>query len=130
MAKRALRRDFPGRRWLSVVLRGMHLIAIILLGADLFGAPHAPLDHTGAAAAVFVTGALMFGLDLWSSPHHLREVSGASVLVKLALVGTLALVPAWREPIFWTIVVWSVIFSHAPASFRHVMLRADDRPQG
>lgn len=130
MAKRALRRDFPGRRWLSVVLRGMHLIAIILLGADLLGTPHAPVDHTGAALAVLATGTVMFALDVWSSPQHLLEVSGASVLIKLVLVAALALVPEWSETLFWTIVAWSVTFSHAPASFRHVMLRGEDRPQG
>lgn len=128
MAKRALRRDFRGRRWLSVVLRGMHLIAIILLGADILGAPHAPVDHTGAAMAVFATGAFMFALDVWSSPQHLFEVSGASVLIKLVLVGALALMPEWSEALFWIIVAWSVTFSHAPASFRHVVLHAADPP--
>lgn len=128
MAKRALRRDFRGRRWLTVALRGLHLIAIILLGADLLGAPDLPVGHTSAALAVLATGTLMFALDVWSSPHHLVEVSGASVLVKLVLVAGLVLAPEWRQPLFWTIVAWSVVFSHAPASFRHVLLRPGAPP--
>lgn len=123
MAKRILRRDFRGRRWLSVVLRGMHLVAIILLGADILGAPHTPFSHTSAALAVLSTGTALFALDVWSSPQHLLEVSGASVLIKLILVVAMAAAPEWRESLFWTIVAWSVAFSHAPASFRHAVLR-------
>lgn len=121
--KRVLRRDFPGRRWLSVVLRGLHLLTVMWLAADILGAPRTPLDHTGIALAVFTTGMAQFVLDLWTSPQHLREVAGASVLLKLLLVAAMAAVPAWREPLFWAIVVWSVLFSHAPASFRHALLR-------
>lgn len=126
--KRVLRRDFPGRRWLSVVLRGLHLLAVMWLAADILGAPRTPLDHTGIALAVFTTGMAQFVLDLWTSPKHLQEVAGVSVLLKLLLVAAMAATPTWREPLFWTIVVWSVLFSHAPASFRHALLRPTTPP--
>jgi hypothetical protein len=52
-------------RWMNVFLRGLHLAAVILLGAALLGAP---LPETLAASAVAVSGLLMFALDLWRKP--------------------------------------------------------------
>lgn len=112
-------RDFPGRRWLSVVLRGVHLAAVIAFGAVLLGAPHVPLaDHAGNA--VLLSGVLLWLLDLWHRPGHLVEGAGVSMLLKLALLAGMVAAPQWREPLFWIVVVWSAVFSHAPASFRNV----------
>ncbi|MBA3034401.1 MAG: hypothetical protein KKF85_01230 [Gammaproteobacteria bacterium] len=111
------------RRWLSVLVRGMHLVAVIAFGAALFGAP---LDHLGGvgrlAAAVTVTGVAMFALDIWRKPSHLLEVAGVGVLAKLLLVGWMMFDSAPRLTLFWIIVVWSALFSHAPATFRHARL--------
>lgn len=107
------------QRWLNVVLRGLHLVAVILLGAGLLGAPVAA-DH--AVLGVGATGLAMLALDTWSKPGHLREVSGVSVLVKLVLVGWMAVDPAVRAVLFWLIVTGSAIFAHAPARFRHTVL--------
>lgn len=115
-------RDFRGRRWLSVLLRGAHLIAVIDFGAALLRVPPAPLPEL-AGAAVFATGALVWLLDLWHKPAHLVEGAGLSMLLKLVLVAWMILSPAVREPVFWTIVAWSAVFSHAPASFRNARLR-------
>ncbi|MHB1358023.1 MAG: hypothetical protein ACYCWC_00390 [Rhodocyclaceae bacterium] len=110
-------------RWLSVLLRGLHLVAVIAFGAALFGAP---LDHLGGigrlAAAVTATGVAMFALDIWQKPSHLLEVAGAGVLAKLLLVGAMMFDGAPRLTLFWIIVVWSALFSHAPATFRHARL--------
>jgi hypothetical protein len=111
------RRDFPGRRWLSVVLRGLHLVAVIWLGAALLGAP-AARDPVGAWW-VFATGALLFALDLWNRPQHLRQWAGMSMLLKLALVTLMLAAPEAELLLFWLLVIWSAVFSHAPASFRN-----------
>ena len=51
-------RDFPGRRWLSVVLRGAHLVAVIQFSAIVLHAvPDAQLPHAGVA--VLVSGVLV-----------------------------------------------------------------------
>lgn len=114
-------RDFPGRRWLSVFLRGAHLIAVIAFGAALLYAPPAPLpDH--AARAVLASGVLVWLLDLWHKPGHLVEGAGLSMLLKLALVAGMVLAPTLRVPLFWIVVAWSAIFSHAPSSFRNARL--------
>lgn len=110
---------FPLQRWLNVALRGLHLVAVILLGAGLLGAPVAVRAATGAVAA---TGLAMLVLDTWSKPGHLREVSGISVLLKLVLVGWMAIDEASRVALFWIIVAGSAVFAHAPAKFRHAEL--------
>ena len=119
-------RDFPGRRWLSVVLRGAHLIAVISLSASVLNAvPTAPPDYTGTA--VLITGVFIWLLDLWHQPAHLIEGAGLSMLLKLALVGWMIVSPSLREPLFWIIVGWSAVFSHAPSSFRNARpLKARD----
>lgn len=117
------------RRWLSVLLRGLHLVTVIGLGAALLGAPLASAGGIAPlAAAVVATGIAMFGLDLWRKPHHLLEIAGIAVIAKLLLVSWLMLDDAPRLTLFWIIVVWSAVFSHAPASLRHARLRGPSHP--
>jgi len=113
------RRTMIWQRWLNVLLRGLHLVAVILLGAALLGAAVPAGTSAGAVAA---TGLAMFVLDLWRKPWHLREVAGVAVLVKLGLVAWLAFDAGLRLPLFWGIVAGSALFAHAPARFRHKIL--------
>lgn len=113
----AIRRDFPGRRWLSVVLRGLHLVAVIHLGASVVAALPGAAESGGRA--VLFSGLALWALDIWQKPGHLREVAGLSMFLKLALVAWMILAPELHRPLFWLIVVWSAVFSHAPASFRN-----------
>jgi hypothetical protein len=112
-------------RWLNVVLRGLHLIAVIFLGASLLGAPVAgSLAVVGVAASGFA----MLALDIWKKPGHLRETAGLAVLAKLFLLVWMAASVSSRPFLFWLIVAGSAVFAHAPASFRHAVLlgkRAD-----
>jgi len=114
-------RDFPGRRWLSVFLRGAHLIAVIQFSAIILHAvPEAESPHAGIA--VLVSGVLVWLLDLWYRPSHLVEGAGLSMLLKLALLAVMIAAPSLRVPLFWIIVGWSAVFSHAPSSFRNARL--------
>lgn len=106
-------------RWINVVLRGLHLCAVILLGAALLGAS-AGISH--AASAVAATGFAMLALDVWRKPHHLREASGIVVLLKLALVVWMVFDAAMQQTLFWLIVAGSAVSAHAPARFRHAIL--------
>ena len=109
---------FRVRRWLSVVLRGVHLAAVIALGVDVLTVAAQPyVPHAGAI--VLASGVAIWLLDLWQHPGHLVEGAGFALLVKFLLLGWMLAQPALREPLFWIIVVWSAIFSHAPASFRN-----------
>ena len=96
-------RDFPGRRQLNLSLRTAHLAGIVLLGAALLG------------AGEITTGA-------WANPAHVRELAGFGVLVKLALVAVMALCPPVALPVFWGILAFSTLLSHAPGRLRHRQL--------
>ena len=119
-------RDFPGRRWLSVFLRGVHLIAVIQFSAT---APRAvpAAESPFAGIAVLASGALVWLLDLWHRPSHLVEGAGLSMLLKMVLLAWMIAAPGLRVPLFWIIVGWSAVFSHAPSSFRNVRL-GKERP--
>lgn len=107
------------RRWLNIVMRGAHLVAVIVLGAALLGAPVA---GDLAAAALVVTGLVMLAVDTWSHPGHLRELAGAAMLAKLGLVVWMAADAGMRPLLFWLIVIGSAFSSHAPARVRHLRL--------
>ena len=109
-------RRSPVARWLSVVLRGLHLAAVIGLGAALMGAP---LDGQLQSLGVLISGLAMLALDLWMKPHLLLEWSGAALLIKLAMVGWMALDGELRPALFWILVLWSAVFAHAPGRIRH-----------
>ena len=114
-------RDFSGRRWLSVLLRGAHLIAVIQFSAVVLHAvPDAELPYAGIA--VLASGVLVWLLDLWYRPSHLVEGAGLCMLLKLALLACMLAVPSLRAPLFWITVGWSAVFSHAPSSFRNARL--------
>ena len=98
------------RRWLSVVLRGVHLAAVIALGADVLNAapqPYAP--HAGTL--VLASGVAIWLLDLWQRPAHLIEGAGLSLFAKLLLVAWMLAQPELRVPLFWIIVLWSAVTS-------------------
>lgn len=111
-------RDFPGKRWLNVGLRTLHVCGIILLGASLT----TTVPPLLAVLLTVISGGLMFAIDLWANPGHIRETAGFGVVVKLLLVGGMALQPAWAAPLFWLTVVLSTLLSHAPGGFRHRQL--------
>ena len=108
-------RDFPGRRWLNLSLRTLHLSGIVLLGAGLLGAGNV----AAGAWLTLISGLAMFAGDGWANPAHLREVAGFGVLAKLALVAVMAAYPSGALPMFWAILVISTLLSHAPGAIRH-----------
>jgi hypothetical protein len=111
-------RDFPGKRWLNLGLRTVHIAGIVLLGAALISGTDAGLG----AIVTFVSGLGMFASDTRANPSQLREVAGFGVLVKLALVALMALQPMLAIPVFWLILVISTLLSHAPGNLRHRQL--------
>lgn len=109
----------PGfTRWLGIALRTAHLVCVIVLGAGLIHGEATDLT----VAAVLGSGFALFALDTWHYPRHLLELSGLAVLVKLALIAIMALDDGLRQAMFWSVVVWSGVFSHAPAWLRHLRL--------
>lgn len=119
MARKPMTALDTALRWINVILRGLHLVTVILLGAVLLGAPQVSPQ---VAIAVAATGLTMFALDIWRKPQHLREAAGIAVLGKLILVGWMAMDASARPVLFWLIVAGSAISAHAPARFRHAIL--------
>lgn len=96
----------------------MHLAAVVLLGAVLLGGtPRLPM--AAMAAALLLTGFALLALEVWKSPDHLLQFAGAGMVAKLALVAWMLFDRSSAETAFWLIVLWSVVFAHAPATFRH-----------
>jgi hypothetical protein len=114
----APRRLTPFWRWFGIGARAVHMAAVVLLGATVMGA--APrLSMTATGTLLLASGVALLALETWKTPHHLRQFAGASMVAKLLVVVWMLLDPAYGEVGFWLIVLWSVVFAHAPASFRH-----------
>jgi 4-amino-4-deoxy-L-arabinose transferase-like glycosyltransferase len=109
---------FRPLRWLSVFLRGLHLVTVIQFSAFILIRPAVPPDERWGIA-VLLSGLALWALDLWQHPAHLRQRVGLCMLVKLLLVAAMLHLPALRWPLLWVIVIGSAVFSHAPASFRN-----------
>lgn len=113
-------RDFPGKRWLVNLLRALHLVGVVGLGAGVLGdIPEARWIAFGITAVV--SGFIILALDGWSRPGYVREYVGLAMAGKLTLLGILLAWPAQRAVLFWLILVLSVLFAHAPASLRHAI---------
>jgi hypothetical protein len=110
------RRDFPGRRWLTIGLRSLHLAGVVLAGAALFGDGGYAV---AGAALMLITGLALFGIELWHNPDHRRQLAGVFIPVKLLLVLGMLLVPNLAGLLFWLLLVSSTVVSHAPRLFRH-----------
>lgn len=103
-------------RWLAVALRSVHLAGVVWVGAFVVAAQ---VPAQGAAVLMALTGALMLAMDLRAGRIAVREVAGAFVLLKLALVVWMVLDPTQSRWIFWSLLIGSSIASHAPKGFRH-----------
>lgn len=117
-ARPLFRRDFAGRRLVVGLLRALHLSGVVGVGAFLLGAT----DVIGASAFAFllVAGGLgIMALDRWSDPAYLRQVHGLVMLAKLLLLAGLVWFLGMSLPLFWSVLVLSVLVAHAPASIRH-----------
>jgi hypothetical protein len=110
------KRDFPGRRWLNISLRSLHLAGVVLAGAGIFGNG---AHSVAGLVLMLLTGFGLYGLELW---HHLgfwREIAGLLTPVKLLLLLAMLLVPDIAMMLFWVVLIASSVVSHAPWEFRH-----------
>lgn len=123
--RRAAYRDFPGRRWLIVALRALHLVGMVGLGADIMGG-HIQ-SWSPFVALLVASGLAMIALDAWSNPEYLRQYCGAGMLLKLALLLWLAADSSLRLAAFWVVLGLSAFIAHAPGRWRHRRLFAPAR---
>lgn len=117
----AVHRPLPGKRWINIALRTLHLIGVAGIGsAYLFGvAAEAWLHYLWLAIA---SGVAMVAVEVWWSGAWLVEVRGVVILAKLLLLGSIGLLPALAAPLFVLVIVISAVGAHAPARLRHYSL--------
>jgi hypothetical protein len=72
-----------------------------------------------ATGLMVASGVALLLTDLRAGRIALRELAGAVVLLKLALVAWMALDARQVVWIFWSLLVASSISSHAPKGWRH-----------
>ncbi|GGK79449.1 hypothetical protein GCM10007941_32150 [Amphritea balenae] len=113
------KRHLPGKRWLSIILRSLHLVGIAgLAGAYLFDQPESvwfPYLLLGVGS-----GVLLLAKELWVDPIWLYQLRGQLVLMKLLL---LAVGVYWLDSpqawIYIVVILVSGVISHAPGKVRY-----------
>lgn len=116
------KRDIPGRRWISIVLRSLHLLGIAgAAGGYLYQLPAASW-HPWLMLAVS-SGALMVAKELYVDAIWLLQLRGQLILCKLMLLACNHL--WWNSPQAWVyvlVILISGLISHAPGNVRYYSL--------
>lgn len=110
------RRDFRGRRLIINLMRATHLVALAGFAAAVLAAGP---DGWRWAIVLMLSGGSMMALDAWSEPGYLRQLQGLAMLVKLLLVMAMILWHDVQMALFWLLIVYSALLSHAPGRIRH-----------
>ncbi len=116
-------RLFPGQRWVNIALRCGHLVGVAGIGGGfLFGVEEArwlPFWYLTVGS-----GVLLVLLYLWSEAQWLCRLKGAIIVIKLVLLASTLLWPAWREALFILLILLSGWIAHAPGVVRgYLVLR-------
>jgi len=107
------------RRWLTVLLRSMHIVTTaIVLGGVFLGAKHGEIYV--AIWAAILSGFLMLFADIYKSPRILVQGSGLFSLLKLAFLGTgFFMLPGHRFYWYMGATIIASVGSHMPKAVRH-----------
>jgi hypothetical protein len=111
-------RTFPGKRWLNISLRTLHLIGVAGLGgAYLYAAPKELWEpylwlSLGSGVALVTT-------SLYSNGIWLLQLRGLLILFKLGLLGAMLWLPGFSLQLGVTVIVLSSVIAHAPGNVRY-----------
>jgi len=116
------KRELPGRRWISIVLRTLHLLGIAgSAGGYLF---QLPLEQWhGWLLLALASGVLMMLKEVYVDGIWLLQLRGQLILLKLLLLGISHL--WWDTPQAWAyclIILISGLIAHAPGDVRYYSL--------
>lgn len=110
-------RSFKGQRWVSIVIRSLHLIGIAGVGAAfLFQLPD--IQWLPYMVLTLTSGSAMMLLEIWSNGIWLIQLRGLSTLLKLLILST-TFVVGLQPYILVAVILISGIMSHAPAKVRY-----------
>lgn len=111
-------RRFPGKRWLNVIIRSIHLCSASgYAGGFLFDVPYEQLRIFYIATAL--TGLAMILMDVLTNGVWLIQNRGWMILLKVILLGQLALIDPYQKWGILGIIFLSGIVSHGTAAFRY-----------
>ena len=116
------KRELPGRRWISIVLRSLHLLGIAgSAGGYLY---QLPFDHWhGWLLLALGTGLLMMVKEVYVDGIWLLQLRGQLILLKLLVLAFSHL--WWETPQAWAyvwVILISGLISHAPGDVRYYSL--------
>lgn len=116
------KRDLPGRRWLSIGLRTLHLIGIAgLAGAYLFHLPHS--EWSGYLWLAVISGSLMAVIAVYVDGIWLLQLRGHAIFLKLFLLSSVFwLFDEPQSGVYLLVILISGIVSHAPGKVRYYSL--------
>jgi hypothetical protein len=110
-------RSFKGQRWVSIVIRSLHLIGIAGVGAAfLFQLPET--QWIPYMVLTLSSGSAMMLLEIWSNGIWLIQLRGLSTLLKLLILSTTFII-GLQSYILVAVILVSGIMSHAPAKVRY-----------
>lgn len=114
-------RKLPGKRYLSLLLRSLHLVGVTgFAGWFLFALE--PALWRPYALLALGSGSLMMAMELWCDGIWLLQLRGQAILLKLLLLLVITLWPLVAVPGFILIVLLSAFFAHAPGRIRYYSL--------
>ena len=102
----------------SVFARAAHLVAACAIGGACLLSVEAPLDHAWWIL-VGVSGALLLAAEWIRHPDLHRVLAGWATVLKLALLGGIALAPAAAPWLVAAAIVVSALGAHLPRRWRH-----------
>lgn len=110
-------RGFNGQRWISILLRTLHLIGIAGVGAAyLFTVPE--FQWQPYMILTIFSGSLMIILEVWSHGRWLVQLRGISTILKL-IVLSMSFFSGLQPYILITVIVIAGLISHAPGKVRY-----------
>lgn len=110
-------RSFKGQRWVSIVMRSLHLIGIAGVGAAfLFQLPET--QWIPYMVLTLSSGSAIMLLEIWSNGIWLIQLRGLSTLLKLLILSTTFII-GLQSYILVAVILVSGIMSHAPAKVRY-----------
>lgn len=114
-------RRVPGKRYLNMALRCLHLVGIAgLAGHFLYRLP--PEQWLGFLWLGFGAGLAMVLIELYGDGVWLLQLRGQAILLKLLLLGLVIPWPGLMAPVFVLIILISGFFAHAPGRIRYYSL--------
>lgn len=111
-------RDFFGRSLLINLLRALHLVGVVGLGAAALGIR--PVSETTVFVGVLLaSGILIAALDHWANRAYFLQLNGLAVVLKVLLLAGVGMLAGFDATLFWAVLVGSVLVAHAPRKLRH-----------